>query len=133
MGGCKGQRHPDLNGVCYMRSQVQPGYILDGLSNTYLFGEKSCDPRKYVNGESVGDDWSMYTGHQNDIIRSTLPSSAPIADKRGVDEPMCFGSAHTSGCQFALCDGSVRLVSYDIDPQIYARYGQRNDGLVVTK
>jgi hypothetical protein len=123
--------YPDLNGVSYLRSQVRPTDIRDGLSNTYLFGEKSCNPATYFSGQSVGDDWSMYTGHQNDILRSTLLGLTPIADKLGVDEPSRFGSAHPSGCQFALCDGSVRVVSYDIDAQIYARYGQRNDGMAV--
>lgn len=121
----------DFNGICYLRSQVRAGDVLDGLSNTYMLGEKSCDPSKYYSGMSVGDDWSMYTGHQNDIIRSTFLGWTPLADKPGVDEPERFGSAHPSGCQFGLCDGSVRIVSYDIDAEIYRRFGQRDDGLAV--
>lgn len=124
--------YDDLNGVCYLRSQVRAADVRDGLSNTYLFGEKSCDPAQYGSGTSVGDDWSMYTGHQNDIIRSTWFGWKPLADKRGVDQPSRFGSAHPSGCQFALCDGSARVVSYDIDAETYRRFGQRNDGLAVS-
>lgn len=121
----------DLNGVCYLRSQVRAADVPDGLSNTYLFGEKSCDPRKYFDGKSLGDDWSMYTGHQNDIIRSTLFGLTPVPDTLGVDEPSRFGGAHPGGCLFGLVDGSVRTVSYDVDAEVHRRFGQRNDGLTV--
>jgi hypothetical protein len=42
-----------------------------------------------------------------------------------------FGSAHSAGCYFAMCDGSVQLVSYDIDAEMHRRLGNRHDGLVV--
>jgi len=38
-----------------------------------------------------------------------------------------FGSAHGSGCNFVLCDGSVRLISYAIDAEIHRRLGNRMD------
>ena len=44
---------------------------------------------------------------------------------------MCFGSSHTAGCHFVLCDGSVRLISFQIDPEIHRRLGNRADGLPI--
>ena len=31
-----------------------------------------------------------------------------------------------------LCDGAGLTVSYDIDPLVHARFGNRDDGLVVS-
>ena len=43
--------------------------------------------------------------------------------------PRSFGSAHAAGCYFAMADGAVRLIAYDIDPEIHRRHGHRADGL----
>jgi hypothetical protein len=42
-----------------------------------------------------------------------------------------FGSAHGSGCHFAMCDASVRLISYSIDAETHRRLGNRMDGLPI--
>ena len=42
-----------------------------------------------------------------------------------------FGSFHPGGCQFVLCDGSVRLISNTVDIDTLTRLVVRNDGLVV--
>jgi len=38
------------------------------------------------------------------------------------------GCPHSSGCNFALCDGSVRSIHYSINPQIHRLLGNRADG-----
>jgi prepilin-type N-terminal cleavage/methylation domain-containing protein/prepilin-type processing-associated H-X9-DG protein len=40
-----------------------------------------------------------------------------------------FGSRHTGGCNFAMCDGSVQFVSQTIDVNLYRQLGTRADGL----
>ena len=42
-----------------------------------------------------------------------------------------FGSAHTAGCYFAFADGSVALISYEIDREVHRRHGSRRDGEIV--
>jgi prepilin-type processing-associated H-X9-DG protein len=38
-----------------------------------------------------------------------------------------FGSAHQNGCPFVLCDGSVRMVSFSIDPAAFGELSDRRD------
>jgi hypothetical protein len=52
----------------------------------------------------------------------------PRADTR-TPHLRTFGSAHPSGFQGVLCDGSVRVFSYNIDENVYMRLGHRADGL----
>jgi len=130
-----------ITGICYSRSQVTMAMITDGASNTYLLGEKPVDPDHYLDGMDGGDDWTMYTGQQDDIVRSVgWPDSAypsgyfplpPIQDTPGYNDYDGFGSAHSSGLNMSLCDGSVRFMSYAIDPETHRRLGNREDGLPV--
>jgi hypothetical protein len=56
--------------------------------------------------------------------------SPPKQDGGEVDM-RSFGSAHPDGCQFVLCDGSVRGINYDIDEKVHRGLGSRKDGLPV--
>ena len=39
-----------------------------------------------------------------------------------------FGSAHLAGFNMALCDGSVRTISYSIDLMTHIHLANRKDG-----
>ena len=39
-------------------------------------------------------------------------------------------SAHADGFNMAFCDGRVRLLDYEIDPQVHRWQGNRRDGKV---
>jgi prepilin-type N-terminal cleavage/methylation domain-containing protein/prepilin-type processing-associated H-X9-DG protein len=39
-----------------------------------------------------------------------------------------FGSSHSGGCNFAMADGSVRMIKFGIDPVIFAAACTRNGG-----
>jgi prepilin-type processing-associated H-X9-DG protein len=41
-----------------------------------------------------------------------------------------FGSAHAAGCNMGFCDGSVHLISFDIDENIHRYLCDRQDGKV---
>jgi prepilin-type processing-associated H-X9-DG protein len=45
---------------------------------------------------------------------------------------IAFGSAHTNIFNVALCDGSVRSISYNVtfDP-VFKRLSSRNDGQII--
>jgi hypothetical protein len=51
-----------------------------------------------------------------------------MQDLAGVDYTWRFGSAHPSGFQMALADGSVRSISYSIEETIHRRLADRRDG-----
>ncbi len=125
------------NGVVHQRSRVELKSITDGLSNTYLCGEKFLSPQHYETGESHGDDQSLYVGFDRDNARSTNVLHPPHRDDYsesvhvvfGDDERIVdwnFGSAHPGGFHMAACDGSVERISYDIDPRVFVPKGSRD-------
>jgi prepilin-type processing-associated H-X9-DG protein len=128
----------DHTGISYLRSMVSVAMVRDGMSSTYLIGEKYLDPDHYVDGTDDGDNSNIYTGYENDSYRGTYynagtPSATytPMQDTAAYRDFYRFGSAHSAGCNFALCDGSVQFISYSIDPEIHRRLGNRDDGLPV--
>ena len=115
----------DHTGICFLRSQVQPGEIRDGLSQTYLLGEKNLSNGDYTTGANHGDDWSMYTGYQDDICR--CGNRPPARDSDAVSDTCRFGSAHPGVWNAAFCDGRVRSLSFDIDPRVHRLLANRAD------
>ncbi|MGH7129345.1 MAG: DUF1559 domain-containing protein, partial [Planctomycetaceae bacterium] len=116
------------SGVCFQRSEIRPAAISDGMSNTYLIGEKYVSTPNYDTFADPGHDQSMFSGVDLDINRWTI--DPPLEDGEGVQERR-FGSAHSGGCHFVLCDGSVRMIGYGIDREVHRRLGNRRDGLAV--
>jgi hypothetical protein len=128
--------------------------VTDGLSNTICIGERYLPTDSYDTGTWIADDWSMYTGFQDDLARSTFfdgyqPTHLPAPDTtiksefkdtkvsmivagaatNVTVEPWreVFGGPHAGGVIVAKCDGSVDLVEYDIDAQVWRRLGHRSD------
>jgi prepilin-type N-terminal cleavage/methylation domain-containing protein len=126
----------DTSGVFYCPSAVRAADITDGLSNTYLVGEKSLWTNGYETGTSGGDDDTMYTSQNVDSLRVTYPGTATSPtflgpDREGYDAWYNFGSAHASNFNMALCDGSTREISYSIDLDVHRRLGNRKDGEII--
>ncbi len=114
------------NGICFGFSEVQIADVRDGTSNTYLIGEKYVRPDDYFNGLSGGDNENICIGFGADLYRRAI--SKPLQDTLGLLAESSFGSAHSSGCNFVFCDGSVHSISYSIDVAIHGRLGNRKDG-----
>jgi prepilin-type N-terminal cleavage/methylation domain-containing protein len=131
----------EFNGIVFCGSEVKLKHIKDGTSHTYAVGERYLDPARYYDGRGHSNDWSMYSGFQDDHYRSTYYrahptrpwSQEPKQDQFGVAEDELFGSAHPSGCFISFCDGSVQFVSYSVDPVAHAYRGDRQDGMVINE
>jgi prepilin-type processing-associated H-X9-DG protein len=130
--------HSSVTGIVFQRSEVTMGEISDGTTNTYLVGEKYVNADLYTTGTDPADNESMYAGFDNDNQRATyyVPGSSglnrayqPRMDTPGLTLPDAFGSAHSAAFNAVFCDGSVHSITYEIDPEVHRRLGNRHDGL----
>ena len=134
---------PPHNGVVVVRVCDPPvdfAAIRDGSSNTLMLGEKQTNPDYF--GQSGGDNEpypsSGVGGNpvaDTDVLRNSM--EPPASDSDHPDEPPVFwsgrfGSSHPGAFNGALADGSVRSLSYSIDPEMFRRITVRNSGLPVT-
>jgi prepilin-type N-terminal cleavage/methylation domain-containing protein len=71
-----------MNGIGYQRSHVKPASVQDGLSQTYLIGEKFVSRSYYDDWSDLGYDQSMMCGDSLDIGRWV--AATPLQD---YDEP----------------------------------------------
>jgi prepilin-type N-terminal cleavage/methylation domain-containing protein len=106
------------------------GMITDGLTQTLLLGDKQLDLGR-LGTYQLDDDQGYTAGWDWDTVRpSNLPPAPDGHWNRGYADDR-FGSSHVNGCNFALCDGSIRQISYNVDPVTFQLLGSRNDGHVV--
>jgi prepilin-type processing-associated H-X9-DG protein len=106
--------------------------LTDGTKSTMLIGEKWLNRANMAKAQS--DDILSYTaGFDPDTMRRT--ERAPKQDFNGApsdDGDRRFGSSHPGRFNAVLADGSVRGVSYSIDPAVFKRLGSRSDGELVS-
>lgn len=127
----------EIRGISYQRSEIEFKHISDGLSNTYMVAEKYLNPDHYSDGggtgadRDIGDDQGAWIGDDLDSHRFTDNGALPAADRPGFNAFFSFGSAHPAGFQMAMCDHSVKTMSYDVDPVAHHRMGDRSDGETV--
>ena len=119
----------------FLQQPGEDGRLTNGASNTYLMGEKYLAPDNYYNGSDTADNESCYTGYDNDNCRTTYfrhyRRSHASRGRAGLRRLQSLRQHHSAGCNMALCDGSVRLINYSIDPETHRRLGNRKDGLSV--
>jgi len=123
-----GNEHPDLIfGVSYQRSEVAMRSITDGLSNTYMIGEKALRSDRHLDPDFLdqGDDHSMLCGDDFDL--HAWADHPPIQDAPGVFMSWQFGSSHQIW-HAAMCDASVRAMSFDVDLVLHRNLSDRRDG-----
>jgi prepilin-type N-terminal cleavage/methylation domain-containing protein/prepilin-type processing-associated H-X9-DG protein len=118
---------------------VSLGEIEDGTSKTLLVGEKWVASNVYGGG-LWGDNYGWYTGNSWETLR--FSNKAPKQDDlvnaqpNGAGETQCtgcdfFGAAHSSGFNASMADGSVRMISYDIELATFKKLTNRRDGSVI--
>ena len=121
----------EFTGVSFLRSALRRSALQDGATKVYLLGEKYVSAANYETGADHGDDWTAFSGFQDDVYRSTHTKFPPAADgmaKQGENEGR-LGSAHEAGWHAAMCDGSVHFVSFEMDAITHQRLGNRADGM----
>lgn len=123
----------DGTGMIYLRSTIRAAEVTDGLSRTYLIGEKYLEPKLFRTGKDAGDDQSWNVGFDRDIYRWTDWGMGlePRQDKLGEENTFRFGSSHPIAMGFVFADGSVHSIAYDIDSGVHAALSNRKDGSVV--
>ncbi len=100
--------------------------IKDGLANTG-FASENRHIARHVGGNPGWDNEGYAAGWDWDVLRRG--NERPMPDlTTGNDPQPRFGSAHPSGVNVLLGDGSVRHISYTIDILTWARLWHRADG-----
>ncbi len=115
------------NGIFGYRGAVTIAQIIDGTSNTVLLVE-DMHWRQWGDKNSIHDDaaWA-------NPLAGITSLQVPINYRDIQDDRRCHGwsSLHTGGAQAALCDGSVRFVSENIDGAIQRGIATRGGSEVV--
>ncbi len=110
--------------------------VVDGTSNVMAIGEKMLRVAAYEVGD-WHDDAGWTDGWDPDIMRYTafrpFPDQEVTAPNQGTapdgnDVGFHFGSAHPAGINCVFGDGSVKLISYNIDATVFNNVGHRQDG-----
>jgi prepilin-type N-terminal cleavage/methylation domain-containing protein len=117
---------------------VKASSVEDGMSNTFLLGEKRLN---YVYAQSenqAGDNDGYVGGYQEDVVRWGF--YVPEPDFGGPHLKFStlhpanyqFGGSHPGVVLMLYCDGSVHPISYDVDLESFRALSIRNDGDVVS-
>jgi prepilin-type N-terminal cleavage/methylation domain-containing protein len=127
--------------------------IRDGTSNTALVGEKRMKLDQF--GTSIDDNESAYSpgwgdadvyraavvDPDDDAVPAAQRSWGPNPDVRRTTNPPFtdfdgalhqFGSSHPSGCNFVLCDGSIRHLRFNPNRTQFRRFCTKADGAVLS-
>jgi prepilin-type N-terminal cleavage/methylation domain-containing protein len=105
--------------------------VTDGLSKTMMITEKRLKPSLYLEGDWC-DDRGWTDGWDPDTIRTPAFEMGPDREPQTATEPdsLCrgIGAVHTAGVNAVFGDGTVRTVSYDIEPKVLNWLVHRADG-----
>ncbi len=125
--------------------------IPDGTSNTVMLAEKWLHPMQHGKDGGDNEPWvnagwdecavrgggGTYaythpkTGASVTIPRTPKPDDEAPNPASGSIWNQQFGSSHVGGVNVLMADGSVRLVSFSVDPVVWAGVCSRNGGETV--
>jgi prepilin-type N-terminal cleavage/methylation domain-containing protein/prepilin-type processing-associated H-X9-DG protein len=111
-------------------SNTRFGNITDGLSNTFLVGEKHV-PLGQFGREEYGDG-SIYNGDPTNSNAARVAGPNNLIARSPTDPIQNqFGSYHPGFCNFLLADGSVHAIAVSIDGITLGHLAARDDGVPV--
>jgi hypothetical protein len=120
----------ELTGVVQQYLPTRIAENTDGLSNTLLLGDRRLNLR-FLGQIQTDDDTGYASGWDQDIMRRTDVPPLPDYFAPTGNGDLRFGGSHTGVFCIALADGSVRSLSYSVDPTIFKNLGNKSDGQVV--
>jgi len=122
---------PDMqDGVVQRMSRFTAGHLLDGLSTTYMIGEKFVPAARHESGTDPGDASVLFAGYSSSTVR--WGNQPPLFDGGLAAAAGAFGSNHRAGWNVACADGAVRTVAFTIDPAAHKALASRNDAALIT-
>ena len=112
-------------GIVRRYDPVRVKQIIDGLSSSLLVSEKRLN--LHFLGQAQDDDNEGYTaGWNSDTMRRTDKPPKPDFHGSGDGEGL-FGSSHPTGVNSVFADGSVHLIPFDVDGEVFQRLGDIRD------
>jgi hypothetical protein len=103
--------------------------ITDGLSKTYLVGEKAMSSDQYTTGYGRGDDGTIFECPRGTCVRFAKRVPAhDVAQRDNCWDCHSFGSAHPASWNAVFCDGSVHTLTYDMSFDQHAAFASRAAG-----
>ena len=101
--------------------------IDDGLSNTFLAGEKHV-PIGHLGREDSGFFFNDTATTENQNAARAAGKGVPLALSPKTAYNRQFGSYHPGVCQFVMCDGSVMALPTSVSELVLSRLSNRHDG-----
>jgi len=115
------------NGAFQLMRGIRFSEMRDGLSHTFLVGEKHV-PQNFM--FQFPWDCGIYDGHNPVCNTRCAGPGFPLANQRN-DLGWKFGSYHPGICQFVFCDGSVRSVANGVNEFALGLFANREDGQTI--
>jgi prepilin-type N-terminal cleavage/methylation domain-containing protein len=138
--GATGRLSKGKNGVIRSNDYepVNASSIEDGMSNTFLLGEKRLNYMFAESENQAGDNDGYVGGYQEDVVRWGYYVPAPdyngahLKSNQLHPKNYQFGGPHPGVVLMLYCDGSVHPISYDVKLETFRALSIRNDGDVVS-
>lgn len=123
------------NGLFFLNSKLRYNRIPDGSTYTVMVGDAMPDKKQlgWVSGtratlrntSAFGKDVGQGWRNRNAVEENPNDPANNVLYVGG------FASRHPGGGNFVFADGAVRFVSFQMEPDVMRRYGDRQDGELV--